>query len=331
MSKLSLIIPVYGVEKYIERCAVSVFEQTNKDFEVIFVNDCSKDNSKEILLNVIKRYKETPIHVSIIDHEMNKGISATRETGLNAATGEYILYVDSDDYIAPNMVESLVTRANDTDADIVYSDYYELKNGQLIYKNQSITVTDPLLITASMLRNEIVWTPWNKIFRKSIATKHNIHWPVNINVGEDLVVMAKLFTYAKKIEYVNQALYIYNRDNVNSYMNSWSVSSCQQSIKAVEAVNAFFSDEFSNADLIKSLDKVKLASRYQMLYTFDKNLYKLVPQTFPETDSQVFTLEYTPFYWKIALYLVVRKKTLFATSITRAIFLLKKTKAFIQS
>ena len=331
MSKLSLIIPVYGVEKYIERCAVSVFEQTNKDFEVIFVNDCSKDNSKEILLNVIKRYKETPIHVSIIDHEMNKGISATRETGLNAATGEYILYVDSDDYIAPNMVESLVTRANDTDADIVYSDYYELKNGQLIYKNQSITVTDPLLITASMLRNEIVWTPWNKIFRKSIATKHNIHWPVNINVGEDLVVMAKLFTYAKKIEYVNQALYIYNRDNVNSYMNSWSVSSCQQSIKAVEAVNAFFSDEFSNADLIKSLDKVKLASRYQMLYTFDKNLYKLVPDTFPETDSQVFTLEYTPFYWKIALYLVVRKKTLFATSITRAIFLLKKTKAFIQS
>ncbi len=331
MSKLSLIIPVYGVEKYIERCAVSIFEQTNKDFEVIFVNDCSKDNSKEILLNVIKRYKETPIHVSIIDHEMNKGISATRQTGLNAATGEYVLYVDSDDYIAPNMVESLVTRANDTNADIVYSDYYELKNGELIYQKQSLSVTDPLLITASMLRNEIVWTPWNKIFRKSIATEHNIQWPANINVGEDLVVMAKLFTYAKKIEYVNQALYIYNRDNVNSYMNSWSVSSCQQSIKAVEAVNAFFSDEFPNADLIKSLDKVKLASRYQMLYTFDKNLYKLVPQTFPETDSQVFALEYTPFYWKIALYLVIRKKTLFATSITRAIFLLKKTKAFIQS
>ena len=331
MSKLSLIIPVYGVEKYIERCAVSVFEQTNKDFEVIFVNDCSKDNSKEILLNVIKRYKETPIHVSIIDHEMNKGISATRETGLNAATGEYILYVDSDDYIAPNMVESLVTRANDTDADIVYSDYYELKNGQLIYKNQSITVTDPLLITASMLRNEIVWTPWNKIFRKSIATKHNIHWPVNINVGEDLVVMAKLFTYAKKIEYVNQALYIYNRDNVNSYINSWSVSSCQQSINAVETVNAFFNHDFPNADLVKSLDKVKLASRYQMLYTFDKRLYKLIPQTFPETNEQIFTFENTSFYWKIALFLVIKKQTLLATSITRAIFLLKKTKAFIQS
>jgi hypothetical protein len=114
-------------------------------------------------------------------------------------------------------------------------------------------------------------------------------------------------------------------------MNSWSVSSCQQSIKAVEAVNTFFIDEFPNADLIKSLDKVKLASRYQMLYTFDKNLYKLVPQTFPETDRQIFTLEYTPFYWKIALYLVIRKKTLFARSITSAIFLLKKARAFVQS
>ena len=331
MSKLSLIIPVYGVEKYIERCAVSVFEQTNKDFEVIFVNDCSKDNSKNILLSVIKRYKDSPISVSIIDHEVNKGISATRETGLKAATGEYILYVDSDDYLAHQMVQSLITRANDTNADIVYSDYYELKNGELIYKTQSLTVTEPLLITASMLRDEIGWTPWNKIFRKSIATEHNIHWPANINVGEDLVVMAKLFTYAKKIEYVSQALYIYNRDNVNSYINSWGTSSCQQSVKAVEAVNAFFSYEFPNADLIKSLDKVKLASRYQMLYTFDKSLYKLVPQTFPETDSQIFTLEYTPFYWKIALYLVIKKKTLFATLITRAIFLLQKTKAFVKS
>ncbi|ADI30629.1 glycosyltransferase family 2 protein [Methylotenera versatilis] len=331
MPKISIIIPVYGVEKYIERCAVSIFEQTNKDFEMVFINDCSKDNSEVILLDVISRYKGASIDVRIIQHEVNKGISATRETGLNKAKGEYILYVDSDDYIAPNMVELMVARANDTNADIIYSDYYDLKNGELIYQNQSLSVRDPLLITASMLRSEIVWTPWNKIFKKSLATVHNIHWPININVGEDLVVMSKLFANAKEIEYVNQALYIYNRDNVNSYINSWSVSSCQQSIKAVESVNAFFSDEFPNADLIKSLDKVKLASRYQMLYTFDKNLYKLIPDTFPETDDKIFTFENTSFYWKVALFLVVKKKTILATSMTRAIFLLKKTRAFIQS
>jgi glycosyltransferase involved in cell wall biosynthesis len=331
MSKLSLIIPVYGVEKYIERCAVSVFEQTNKEFEVIFVNDCSKDDSKEVLMSVIRRYKDTPIIVSIIDHEVNKGISATRETGLNAAIGEYILYVDSDDYMVPNMIELLVTRANETNADIVYSDYYDLKNGELIYQNQSLSFTDPKLMTASMLHYEIVWAPWNKIFKRSLAIDHNIHWPANINVGEDLIVMTKLFTYAKKIEYVNQALYIYNRDNVNSYMNSWSVSSCQQSIKAVETVHAFFSHEFPNADLIKSLDNIKLASRYEMLYTFDKSLYKLIPQTFPETDNQIFTFENASFYWKIALFFIIKKKTILAASMTRAIFLLKKTRFFIKS
>ncbi len=331
MPKISIIVPVYGVEKYIERSAVSILEQTNKNFEVIFVNDCSKDNSRKILFDVINRYKGTSSFVSIIDHEVNKGISATRETGLKAASGEYILYVDSDDYIAPNMVELLLARANETNADIIYSDYYDLKNGELIYQNQSLTVKDPLLITASMLRSEIVWTPWNKVFKKELAIDHNIHWPVGINVGEDLVVMAKLFAYAKKIEYVNQALYIYNRDNVNSYINSWSVSSCQQSIKAVETINAFFTNDFPNVDLINSLNKVKLASRYQMLYTFDKSLYKLIPKTFPETDGKVFTFENTSFYWKVALFLFVKKKIMLAKSVTRAIFLLKKTRAFIQS
>jgi glycosyltransferase involved in cell wall biosynthesis len=331
MPKISIIIPVYGVEHYIERCCVSVFEQTNKNFELIFVNDCSRDNSEKILLEVIERYAHLNISINIIKHEVNKGISATRETGLNAAQGEYILYIDSDDYIAPNMLELLANRAHESNADIVYCDYYDLKNDELIYQKQSLSVTEPLLMTAAMLRSEIVWTPWNKIFKKSLATANNIHWPVNINVGEDLVVMAKLFAYAKKIEYVDEALYIYNRDNVNSYINSWSVSSCQQSIKAVENVDAFFNHEFPNEDLIKSLGKVKLASRYQMLYTFDKNLYKLVPDIFPETDDKVFAFENTSFYWRIALFLVVNKKIILAASLIRAIFLLKKARTFIQS
>lgn len=328
MPKISIIIPVYGVENYIERCAISVFEQTNKDFELIFVNDCSKDKSKDVLLDVIKRYKNTPIQVRIIDHEVNKGISATRETGLNAATGEYILYVDSDDYIAPNMVELMIARANETNADIVYSDYYELKNGNLIYRNQSLSVKDPLLMTALMLRSEIVWAPWNKIFKKVIATNHNIHWPANINVGEDLVVMAKLFTYANKIEYLNQALYIYNRDNVNSYLNSWSASSCQQSIRAVENLNDFFKHEFPSLDLIKSLNKVKLDSRYQMLFTFDRDLYEQIPQTFAETDDQIFTYKNFSFYWKVVLFLVIKKREILAHLAISMIFLLKKIRTF---
>jgi len=129
MPKVSFIIPVYGVEEYIERCCISIFEQSYKNFEVVFVNDCTKDNSEQIVLNVIERYRHLGIHTSIIRHETNKGISATREDGQNAATGEYILYVDSDDYISTEMLEVLVNRAEQTNADIVYCDYYEVKNG----------------------------------------------------------------------------------------------------------------------------------------------------------------------------------------------------------
>lgn len=324
---ISVVIPVYGVEKFIERCCVSVFEQTYKNFELIFVNDCSKDKSEEIMLAVIERYKPLGISIKSIKHEVNKGISATRETGLNAAVGEYVLYIDSDDYIAPNMLELLINRANETNADIVYCDFHEVKNGQQRYFDQSLPVSDPILTTAAMLRNEIAWTPWNKIFRRSIAVEHDIHWPVGINIGEDLVVITQLFCYAKKIAHVNEALYFYNRDNVNSYLNIWNKTSCYQNTKAVEAVNYFLTHQFFNPTLLDALTQTKLMARYQMLYAFDDQLLRLVADTFTETNDKVFSYKNTPIYWKVALYLVVRKKSIPSRIALEIIWTLKKLRA----
>lgn len=324
---ISVIIPVYGVEKYIERCCVSVFEQTYKNFELIFVNDCSKDKSEEIVLAVIERYKPLGINIKSIKHEVNKGISATRETGLNAAIGEYVLYIDSDDYIAPNMLELLINRANEKNADIVYCDFYEVKNGQQRYFDQSLPVSDLILMTAAMLRNEIAWTPWNKIFRRSIAIEHDIHWPVGVNMGEDLVVMTQLFCYAKKIVHVNEALYFYNRDNVNSYLNIWNKTSCFQNTKAVEAVNDFLTHRFFNSTLLDALTQTKLMARYQMVYAFDDDLLKLVSDTFTETNDKVFSYKNAPIYWKVALYFVVKKKNILSWLALKLIWWLKKLRA----
>lgn len=324
MPKISIIIPVYGVEKYIERCCVSVFEQTYKNFELIFVNDCSKDNSEAIVQQVMARYESLGIRIKNIQHEINLGISATRETGLNAACGEYVLYVDSDDYIAPNMLELLINRANETDADIVYCDFYEVKNGQQQYFDQCLSVTDPLLMTAAMLRQEVVWCPWNKIFRRSLAIVNDIHWPVGINIGEDLVVTTKLFCYAKKIAHVNQALYFYNRDNVNSYLNIWNQSSCYQNTQAVEAVNQFLTYRIKDRALLNALKQTKLMARYQMLYAFDGKLLKLVADTFPETNDCIFSYKYTQVYWKFALFFVAKRKTILSWITLNSIFCLKK-------
>ena len=99
MPKVSVIVPVYGVEKYIERCARSLFEQTLDDMEFIFVDDCTKDESIEVLKRVIDLYPVRKDQVKIIHHAVNKGLSRARETGVNAATGDYIGHCDSDDWV----------------------------------------------------------------------------------------------------------------------------------------------------------------------------------------------------------------------------------------
>ena len=121
--KVSVIVPIYGVENYIERCARSLFSQTFKSVEFIFVNDCTKDGSMDVLSDVRKEYPEADIKV--INLERNMGLPQARRAGVEQATGDYILHVDSDDWIEPDMLEILYERAVDTGADMVCCDWAE--------------------------------------------------------------------------------------------------------------------------------------------------------------------------------------------------------------
>ena len=109
--KVSVLVPVYGVERYIGQCAESLMEQTYKDVEYIFVNDCTRDDSIGRLNQVLERYPERRIQVRIINHEKNMGLGMARQSGLNAATGDAVVNVDSDDYVAREMIEKLVALA----------------------------------------------------------------------------------------------------------------------------------------------------------------------------------------------------------------------------
>ena len=123
MPKLSVVIPVYGVEKYIERCARSLFEQTLDDIEYIFVNDCTKDRSIDILNAVINDYPARKEQVRIVHHEKNKGLPFARQSGWQVATGEYIANCDSDDWVALDFYEIMYNEAIEKNADMVVSDY----------------------------------------------------------------------------------------------------------------------------------------------------------------------------------------------------------------
>ena len=119
MYLVSILVPVYGVEKYIERCARSLFEQTYNNLEYIFVDDCTPDNSIAILKRVMEEYPMRKGQVRILRHERNRGIAAARNTALDAAQGSFLSHVDSDDYLARDAIRLLVNKQVETGADIV--------------------------------------------------------------------------------------------------------------------------------------------------------------------------------------------------------------------
>lgn len=124
MAKISVISPIYGVENFIGKSVESMMRQTLDDVEFIFVNDCTKDKSLEILQSVIARFPERSSQIKIINHVCNKGLPSARNTGLEAAKGDYVFHWDSDDYADAEMLESMYNHAVKNNADIIWCDWY---------------------------------------------------------------------------------------------------------------------------------------------------------------------------------------------------------------
>ncbi|MBS9768167.1 MAG: glycosyltransferase family 2 protein [Flavobacteriaceae bacterium] len=219
MNKVSIITPIYNVEEYIERCAVSLFEQDFNDIEYIFINDCTPDNSIKILERVIEKYPNRKPNVKILHHEENKGLGSARNIGLQQAFGEYILHIDSDDWCEVNMVSSLYKKAKETDADIVGCDFYKsYKERDICFKQEySEDIEENLL--QLLLNNKVVASVWSKIVRRDLYIKNKIYPPKNINFAEDLWLMIRLFSVAEKIEFVPKAFYHYWQENENAITN----------------------------------------------------------------------------------------------------------------
>lgn len=205
---ISVIIPIYGVEKYIEKCARSLMEQTlSHGVEYIFINDSSKDESVAILKRVLLDYPLKSSMVQIIDHETNKGLPSARNTGLRNAKGEYIVHVDGDDYIEPQMLEMLLAKAKEESADFVWCDYYLscLEKKRIIYQP---TFNTPLEAVKGMLRGSMKYNVWNKMCKRSLYYENGITFPDGYSMGEDLT-MIMVALHAKKCSSVNVPLYNY--------------------------------------------------------------------------------------------------------------------------
>ncbi len=197
--KVSVIIPVYNVEKYLPKCLDSMVNQTLKDIEIIVVNDGSPDNSEKIIKEYLKKDKRI-----IYLKKENGGQGSARNLGIKKAKGEFLCFVDSDDYIELNMLELLYDKAINEESDIVISNY----NKVIGNNKQECSFFDTLgqnNIESYILN---MGSPWGKIIRKDIITNNNLFFPEGI-IYEDYAVVPLYALFANKISYVDIPLYNY--------------------------------------------------------------------------------------------------------------------------
>ena len=237
--KVSVLIPVYGVEKYIEKCARSLFEQSAQDVEYIFVDDCSPDSSIALLNKVLEEYPHRRAQVSVIRHPRNIGLAAARNTALQHATGEYVLHVDSDDYLEPNAVEVLALKARQENADIVVFDFFHE------FKHKSVRATEQIPedkrdYILRLVRRQAVVGVCGKLIRRNLYVANGISAIEGLNYGEDYVVTPRLAYFAGKIVKLDFPLYHYIHFNSGSYTSAVSDASIRNVCKAVEILESFF-------------------------------------------------------------------------------------------
>lgn len=261
--KVSICIPIYGVEKYIERCAKSLFEQTYPNIEYIFVNDCSKDNSIAILTKVIKQYSNRKPYIHIISHAHNRGLAAARNTAVAAASGDFLMHVDGDDYLEVDCVELCVKKQLETDTDIVsYGCYREYSSKTVIQNPPNFNDSKEMCLQLIKKINNgrvINVAVWGRMYKRSLYINNKITVEEGVNMAEDYQVVSKLAYYAKQIAIVNKPLIHYNLQNQGSYVNSISKSKCEQSRRSFQIVEDFFKDKGDDY-----VDALYIAKTYQI-------------------------------------------------------------------
>lgn len=244
---VSICVPIYNVEKYIERCANSLFEQTYDNIEFVFINDCTPDKSIEILKETLDNFPHQKEHVKIINHETNKGIAVVRNSMINHCSGDFVFFVDSDDYIDKETISILVERQKKTMADIVSCHTIKHTNsGTLFYKEPEYPHNEGMLIflLSQMYHHEM----FGRLIRRSLFTHYNIHAKEGVNVGEDWQFMSQLVYYCHNISLSNHYLYHYNCMNANSYMAQKTSTHLneefiKQDIQAILAIIEFFDNK----------------------------------------------------------------------------------------
>lgn len=242
---VSVLVPVFRVEGYIERCARSVFEQTYSNLEFVFVNDATDDSSIDILNSVLDDYPEHYFSTLIIHHPCQKGLAAARNTAVAICNGDFVFHVDSDDWVETNAVELVVKKQMETDADIVSAEAFKYDKGIKTPYISGGWNLDRESLLIGLLNHNVSTTVWRRLIRKNLYWDNKIFCDERGSSGEDFQVLPRLVYYAKNVTGIKEYIYNYNKTNQFSYTNSFfhDVDIQIQGLFSVNVIVSFFSDK----------------------------------------------------------------------------------------
>ena len=236
MSKISIIIPVYNVKEYLPQCMDSVINQTLEDIEIICVNDCSTDES----FTILQEYAQKDNRIKLIDLPKNQGVSFARNTGIDKACGEYIAFLDPDDWWEPNLAEKTYNTITKSRADIV-----QFAHNRFIDKKIPFEILNKIknVINGADYNKyffDFVNFVWDKVYKTSFIKDKNIKFPLNIHPTEDVIFALECFSYEPKIVFLPECLYNYRIDREGSAMKKYDKLVLNQ----IETANIMFNCDF---------------------------------------------------------------------------------------
>lgn len=273
MPKISVLIPAYNVERYLPKCLDSVLSQTFENFEVILIDDGSTDGTGKICDDYAAKDSRIKVY-----HQDNKGISATRNLCLQYATGEYIQFVDSDDWIEPTMLKTMFDAASDNEAEIVGCNFVQVFQRKCEKIRTFYETKDEFL--RAVLSNQ--WgVLWKLLIKRTVLKRGDILFPENINGGEDYYFVVCALVESGKVLCVDEYFYNYNRINEKSTISTPTKDKILEQISATKLVEGVL--ECKGLGKIYSSEMLlrKFYSKYR-LAKYDPKLWAVM---FPESNS----------------------------------------------
>lgn len=250
MPKVSIIIPIYNAEKYIQTTINSILAQSLSDWELILVDDCSKDNSSAIC----KEFSLSDERIIYIKQSENGGPAKARNTGLEHATGEFVAFVDSDDTVEITFLERMVTTAEGKEADIVWCNYKETLSDNVIYRKHNLPCNTPIpykdCIRLFFSEQEGLGCLWNKLYRRSFIEQNNIRLNTERVHGEDWEFNMTCFKCHPVLVAIDDSLYNYIRQNSNSVIASYRTQDYQTYVNSNQLLKELAQKEDIEYDLV---------------------------------------------------------------------------------